>query len=142
MVAGELPECTANQMLRLIPAVQNIPPQLISEGGQEGNFGEHGTGRIGAASSSLAAIDSGPRGVPSRPLPAGTSTGPSSSSTAQDMELQAAMAMSLADQGASRIRSVRKKIRLMLLLFDLLGCVSYCTLNNFIFQHLGPRMTI
>ena len=100
MVAGELPECTANQMLRLIPAVQNIPPQLISEGGQD--FGEHGTGRVGAASSSLAAA--GSRGVPSRPLPTGTSTGSHSSSTAQDLELQAAMAMSLADQGTSRIR--------------------------------------
>jgi ataxin-3 len=36
VVCGNLPECTANQMLNLIPAVQSVPPRLINEG-LEGN---------------------------------------------------------------------------------------------------------
>ena len=104
MVSGELPECTANQMLRLIPAVQKVPPKLISEGSVGGQIGQFGSGRVGAASSSLADADSESRGAPSRPLAAGTSTGHLSSTTTQDPELQAAMAMSLADQGTSIIR--------------------------------------
>ena len=103
MVCGELPECTANQMLRLIPAVQKIPPKLISEGNLGEYFGELGTGRVGAATSSLAAAESGARGAPSRPLAAGTSTGSVLSSATQDPELQTAMAMSLAGQGTSGI---------------------------------------
>ena len=96
LVCGQLPECTADQMLRLIPAVQSVPPKLIDDG-MSGGVSERG--RVGAASSSLANVEPGERGAPSRPLPGGMAFGSEiSSSITEDRELQAAMAMSLADQ--------------------------------------------
>ena len=102
LVCGKLPECTADQMLRLIPAVQCVPPNLINDG-LSGGVSEHG--RVGAASSSLGNVEPGERGAPSRPLPGGMTFGSEiSSSLTEDRELQAAMAMSLADQGPSGAR--------------------------------------
>ena len=86
LVCGNLPECTADQMLRLIPAVQAVPPSLINEGIQ----GSAGQGRAGAASSSIGVEN---RGAPSRPLPGGMSA---AAATDEEQELRAAMAMSLA----------------------------------------------
>ena len=94
MVCGKLPDCNADQMLQLIPAVQNVPPKLINEGPNDRS-------RAGAASSSIANVEPGERGAPSRPLPGGMSFGSeSASSINDDRELEAAMAMSLADQGS------------------------------------------
>ena len=89
-------------MLQLIPAVQTVPPRLINEGSQGGagsNVISHG--RVGAASSSLGNIDSSERGAPSRPLPGGMGFGSESGPADSDRDLETAMAMSLADQGAS-----------------------------------------
>ena len=99
MVCGNLPECPADQMLRLIPAVQSVPPKLINEGA---SGGANERGRIGAASSSLANLGIGETGAQSRPLPGGMRYGSEiSPGLIEDRELQAAMAMSLAEQGTS-----------------------------------------
>ena len=98
VVCGDLPECTADQMLQLIPAVQTVPPRLINEGLQ-GSSGQGG--RVGAASSSLANVESGERGASSRPLPGGMGYGSDSGPGGADRDLETAMAMSLADQGVS-----------------------------------------
>lgn len=97
-MCGDLPECTADQMLQLIPAVQTVPPRLINEGLQGGSG--HG-GRAGAASSSLTNTDSSERGAPSRPLPGGMNFGSDSAPSDPDRDFETAMAMSLADQGTS-----------------------------------------
>ena len=97
-MCGDLPECTADQMLQLIPAVQTVPPRLINEGSQGGS-GQGG--RAGAASSSLANIEPSERGASSRPLPGGMNFGSDSAPSDTDRDLEAAMAMSLADHGTS-----------------------------------------
>ena len=95
-MSGNLPECPADQMLRLIPAVQTVAPKLINEGGS-GGVSERG--RVGATSASVANVEPGERGAPSRPLPGGMTFGSEmASNLTEDRELQAAMAMSLADQ--------------------------------------------
>ena len=101
VVCGNLPECTANQMLNLIPAVQSVPPRLINEG-LEGNLIDRG--RVGAASSSLSHSEATERGAPSRPLPGGSQTSASETSLTADQELERAMAMSLADSRATGSR--------------------------------------
>ena len=98
VVCGDLPECTADQMLQLIPAVQTVPPRLINEGLQ-GSSGQGG--RVGAASSSVANVESGERGASSRPLPGGMGYGFDSGPGGADRDLETATAMSLADQGVS-----------------------------------------
>ena len=102
MVCGNLPECTADQMLRLIPAIQSVPPRLINDG-LSGGSSE--SARAGAASSSITNVESAERGVPSRPLPGGMSFGPERASDFNDdQDFEAAMAMSLAEQGSSGTR--------------------------------------
>jgi len=109
LVCGNLPECTADQMLRLIPAVQSVPPRLINEGSSGGSSER----RTEAASSSMENVETGERGVPSRPLPGGMSFGSEAASNLNDdREFQAAMAMSLADQGMSGGRSEEEDFKL------------------------------
>ena len=85
-------------MLQLITAVQSVPPKLINEGIQGASTDRS---RIGAASSSVGNVETGERGVPSRPLPGGMSFGSEAASNFNDdRELEAAMAMSLADHGS------------------------------------------
>ena len=85
IVNGPVPECRADQVLRLMPAIQIRPPQLI--GGGESSGRRRG---LASVSGSGAAAGVAPRPSAQR----------QESEDSEDAELRAAMAMSLQGQGA------------------------------------------
>ena len=88
VVAGPLPECAADQILRVSPAVQSQPPKLIGED----------SGRAGRAAG-LAGAAGAAAGASGGAVPksgAGVSSG---QIVDEDEALRQAMALSLAQQG-------------------------------------------